>query len=255
MCPNPGLAQVLDGITASPETPRHLEQAIAYSELDMTRSSLLGSGAFGTVHKTRWRGTPIALKTSRDDCPDFEKRLFMRELETMLHLRHPNVVQFLGYVDSPFAIALEFLPNGDLRSYWQNNRLSLSKKIGICVDVLRALAYMHNRKPEAVIHRDVKPANVLMTASGVAKLSDFGLSRMTEKARRERSTYGGTAYGAGQHEGHLSREVGTKRYMAPEAVESAYTSAVDIFSSGATFYELFEHTETLYRCIIRFTIQ
>jgi serine/threonine protein kinase len=191
-----------------------------------------------------------ALLTSGDDCPEFEKTLFLREMETMIRMRHPNVVQFLGYVDSPFAIALEFLPSGDLKAYWQKNRLSVAKKMGICVDVLRALAYMHNRKPKACIHRDVKPANIMMSRSGVAKLSDFGLARMTQFARKERSDHGGLEYVGAESPGakddgsndnsKLSKEVGTKRYMAPEATAQVYTSAVDIFSAGATFYELFE---------------
>ena len=101
-------------------------------------------------------------------------------------MRHPNVVQFLGYVDKPFSIALEYLPNGDLRSYWLKHRPGFSKRVGICVDILRALAYMHHRKPKAVIHRDIKPENVMMTASGVAKLSDFGLARMTEVRQMSR---------------------------------------------------------------------
>ena len=96
----------------------------------------------------------------------------------MVRCRHPNIVQFLGYVDSPFVIVMEYLPNGDLRQYWRSRKVSMGHKVQICIDVLRALAYLHNRKPSSIIHRDIKPTNVLMTKSGVAKLTDFGLGRL-----------------------------------------------------------------------------
>lgn len=95
----------------------------------------------------------------------------------MARVRHPNIVQFLGYVSTPFVIVMELCPVGNLQNYWKSRRVSNSHKTRICIDVLRALAYLHNRKPSSIIHRDIKPTNVLMTESGVAKLTDFGLGR------------------------------------------------------------------------------
>lgn len=76
----------------------------------------------------------------------------------MVRCRHPNIVQFLGYVDSPFMIIMEYLPQGDLRVYWSQHKHGMSRahKTMICIDVLRALAYLHNRKPSSIIHRDIK---------------------------------------------------------------------------------------------------
>ena len=78
--------------------------------------------------------------------PTKEKLLFLRELEVMTRVRHPNIVQFLGYVDLPFVIIMELCPHGDLRTYWTKHKLGTAKKLRICIEVLRALAYMHNRK-------------------------------------------------------------------------------------------------------------
>jgi len=75
---------------------------------------------------------------------------------------------------------MEWLPCGDLKAYWRARTVTKAHKIRICIDVLRALAYLHNRKPSAIIHRDIKPTNVLMTKSGVAKLTDFGLGRFMQ---------------------------------------------------------------------------
>ena len=139
----------------------------------------IGSGGFGVVRCVKWRKTPAAAKIAHESIPLEHKHLVLRELKVMARLRHPNVVQFLGFVDSPFCVILEYLPMGDLRAYWRRRQLSVARKNQICIDVLRALAYLHNRRPSSVIHRDVKPTNVLITKSGVAKLTDFGLGRFT----------------------------------------------------------------------------
>jgi serine/threonine protein kinase len=147
--------------------------------LEEHTANLLGSGGFGSVRKLFWRGTPVAAKVSHGDISETQKQLFLRELELMVRCRHPNIVQFLGFVDTPFMIVMEFLPMGDLKMYWSQRRgMSKGHKVTVCIDVCRALAYLHNRRPSAIIHRDIKPTNVLMTRSGVAKLTDFGLSRI-----------------------------------------------------------------------------
>ena len=161
-----------------------VEEEIATSDLEGLEvagtEGLLGTGGFGEVRKVTWRGTPVAAKIAhKTDDDQTKKALFLRELEVMVSCRHPNVVQFLGYVDFPFMIVMEYLPLGDLKMYWAQHRgMTKGHKTGVCIDVLRALAYLHNRKPSSIIHRDIKPTNVLITKSGVAKLTDFGLSRV-----------------------------------------------------------------------------
>ena len=156
------------------------EEHIAISDLQglYDEGNRIGQGAFGEVRRVMWRHTPAAAKVAHPNMPDKEKQLFLRELEVMARVRHPNIVQFLGYMDKPFVIVLEYLPLGDLRNYWQTHKVSVAHKTRICVDILRALSYLHNRKPHAIIHRDIKPTNVLMADGGVAKLTDFGLGRM-----------------------------------------------------------------------------
>jgi len=228
------------------------DDLISFSDLDFKQ--LLGNGAFGTVHMAQWRMTPVAVKTAKKETTEFQKKLFMRELETLTRIRHPNVVQFLGFCVEPFCIALEYLPNSDLRTFCQRAKPNQSHKLRISIDIMRGLAYLHNRKPASVIHRDIKPTNVLISPSGTAKISDFGLAKMARCAPQEEagdptgddgpsrpSTSGtGSSGDERRRSSGLSGNVGTQRYMAPEAHGESYTCAVDVFSAGATLYELFE---------------
>lgn len=160
------------------------------------KNTIIGAGAFGEVRKVWWRKTPAAAKIAKLDISQADKDLFLRELEVMTKCRHPNIVQFFGYVDTPFVIVMEWLPMGDLKAYWKSRRISTAHKIQICVDMLRAIAYLHNRRPHAIIHRDIKPTNVLMTKSGVAKLTDFGLGRFMAEAKYHGSKHGGNEWGS-----------------------------------------------------------
>lgn len=154
------------------------EEEIAPTDIEgLLDGKSLGAGGFGEVRRVLWRKTPAAAKIAHADMPRSEKLLFLREVEVMTRLRHPNIVQFLGHVDQPFVLIMELVPGGDLRGYWMSGKRSVKTKTLICIDVLRALAYLHNRKPSSIIHRDIKPTNVLI-ANHVAKLTDFGLGRM-----------------------------------------------------------------------------
>ena len=199
----------------------------------------IGSGSFGVVRKVAWRKTPVAAKVAHNMLPE-QKQLFLRELEVMVRLRHPNVVQFLGYVDKPFVIVMEYLPCGDLRAYCKTRRVSVSHKSRICVDVLRALTYLHNRKPSSIIHRDVKPTNVLMTRSGVAKLTDFGLGRFTivdddtwHGGMHFDSKHSGSAYEDSRHGGRSPPLTPGRRRSMPPVLPSQNSPVVAAMAAAA----------------------
>ena len=190
------------------------EEVIALEDLEglNDEGNVLGQGSFGVVRRVRWRMTPAAAKVSHKGMPKEAKGLVLRELELMVRCRHPNIVQFLGYVDTPFVIVMELLPMGDLRSYWRRRNVGNSHKVAICIDVLRALAYLHNRAPSPIVHRDVKPTNVLLTASGIAKLTDFGLARHEVAPDVLSSKYKGSPARAG-----LTGTVADFGFMPPAA--------------------------------------
>ena len=202
------------------------EEQIAHTDLVglYDEANIIGAGAFGEVRKVSWRKTPAAAKIAKVDLSEAEKSLFLRELDVLTRCRHPNIVQFLGYVDQPFVIVMEWLPMGDLKQYWRARTITKGHKYQICIDVLRALAYLHNRKPAAIIHRDIKPTNVLMTKSGVAKLTDFGLGRFLSFETPDSSKHSGTAFYMGERSPmprRRSQKTGSGTGGSPEIVRRA----------------------------------
>lgn len=195
-------------------------------ELYIDTNRLVGEGSFGKVYMAKWRETPVIAKVAHKEMNEIQKILCIREFETLTKVHHPNVVQLLGYVNEPFVLVMEHLPGGSL----ENQTLSHNKKIDVCIDILRALAYLHNRKPEKIIHRDIKPSNVVLSRSGRAKLVDFGLSRIAELSLPS------------QTNDELTGSVGTIMYMAPEAKsKKQYSHKIDIWSAGILMKKLLPH--------------
>jgi serine/threonine protein kinase len=129
-------------------------------------------------------------------------------------------------------------------------------------DILQGLAYIHNRRPYSLIHRDIKPTNILITNSKVAKITDFGLSKFynlhkvhsftnlssldslfKQESNKEKTTQSNNENTSEPLiKKELTAHVGTERYMAPEANNSAnYDNKIDIYSCGILFYEMFEN--------------
>ena len=158
----------------------------------------------------------------------------------MTKLHHPNVIQLLGFVKDPFVIVLEYMPHGDLWDYIKYNKLSVEQKVDICIDILRAMTYIHSRKPHYIIHRDIKLHNILVSSNGKIKLADFGLSKLVVNPCDNFNSSLPNVNSIND----LTSNVGTKRYMAPELFQhNIYTNLIDIWSCGIAFYEIFEETK------------
>jgi serine/threonine protein kinase len=150
---------------------------IPCNEITIDYDRCLGSGEYGQVFMGRWRGTTVAIKIFKN-LPEEKSFLIIREFETMTKLHHPNIIQLLGYINSPFCLIMEYIDNGNLDDYIYNKNHSILCKLKILLEILKGLAYIHERKPSYVIHRDIKPSNFLITKNKVVKIADFGISRL-----------------------------------------------------------------------------
>jgi len=187
----------------------------------------LGEGAMGVVHRARdsGLGRVVALKMLAAEYGGEEElhARFRREAEAIGRLNHPNIVAVhdTGDADGRLYLAMELLEGDDLRALIEAAPPPpLADRVRILAQVCDGLGYAHSR---GVVHRDVKPANILVTTSATAKILDFGLARV---AARPAITQRGAI-------------LGTPHYMSPEqAGGQPLDHRSDIFSAGSVFYEL-----------------
>jgi len=147
----------------------------------------IGEGSFGKVHVAEWRGTPVAIKRLYANALTVNARLFEKEITTMRRLHHPKVVQFLGFAMSSetagLCMVMELFGHGSIEDYIKRgNHVSWQTSIRWCADMAQSLAYIHNLKPDHIIHRDIKPGNFMLTDSLKVKLGDFGIARLFDSA-------------------------------------------------------------------------
>ncbi|HSA52052.1 MAG TPA: serine/threonine-protein kinase, partial [Yinghuangia sp.] len=189
---------------------------------------VLGRGASGTVWAGEGPEGPVAIKLLREDLASDEVLVarFVQERTALVSLDHPGIVGIHDLVVDGVDLALVMdLVNGpDLRTRLERERvLKPALAAAICADVADGLSAAH---AEGVIHRDVKPENILLdTAYGQirARLTDFGIARLVDAPRRTRAT----------------RIIGTPDYLAPEIIEGLQpTAAVDVYALGTVLYEL-----------------
>jgi len=192
----------------------------------------LGEGGMAVVYKawdTRLERA-VAVKFIRKDvigAAYHEKMLkrFEREAKALARLSHPNIVKVYDFGEhegEPYLV-MEYLEGGTLKG-----RLAGGKRLGykeaarLLLPVGRALAYAHDKN---LIHRDVKPANILVSKTGEPTLSDFGIAKILDV--KESHTLTGTGIW-----------VGTPEYMAPEQWRNEVSVQTDVYALGVVFYEL-----------------
>src|SRR5437870_9387448 len=165
----------------------------------------------------------VALKTITAGVSDYPNLLerFYREAQAAGGLQHPNIVTIYELAESggvPF-IAMEYLEGESLEKLIARKpALPLATKLGYIVQTCRALDFAHRR---GVIHRDVKPANIVVTRDGIVKVVDFGIARLADTPQTQTGTL-----------------LGTLAYMSPEQLRGQNADArTDIWAMGVVLYE------------------
>ncbi|WCJ31081.1 mitogen-activated protein kinase kinase kinase 5 [Euphorbia peplus] len=200
------------------------------------KGKLIGRGTFGSVYvaSNRETGALCAMKEV-DIFPDDPKsaesiKQLEQEIKVLSQLKHPNIVQYYGseIVEDHFNIYLEYVHPGSINKYAREHCGAITENVvrSFTRHILSGLAYLHSMK---TIHRDIKGANLLVDASGVVKLADFGMSKLITGQAAELSLKG------------------SPYWMAPELMQAVMQKdthsdlalAVDIWSLGCTIIEMF----------------
>ncbi|MBW1982364.1 MAG: serine/threonine protein kinase [Deltaproteobacteria bacterium] len=214
------------------------DETVVMQEATQTKPSLgryeiieeLGRGAMGIVYKGHDPKLDrlTAIKTIRftDDFDEDQvekiKEQFYREAEVVAKLSHPNIVTIydVGEDLDLSYLAMEYLEGVSLERYaHKDNLLPIRRAIDVVSQVCDALEYAHGR---GIVHRDVKPANIMILNDGLVKVTDFGIARATATSKTRTGVIKGTPY-----------------YMSPEQISGMKVDGrSDIFSLGVVFYQL-----------------
>eukprot|EP01121_Diplochlamys_sp_Union-15-3_P022745 TRINITY_DN977_c0_g2_i2.p1 TRINITY_DN977_c0_g2~~TRINITY_DN977_c0_g2_i2.p1 ORF type:complete len:404 (-),score=60.51 TRINITY_DN977_c0_g2_i2:32-1204(-) len=229
--------KTISGSVLGKESNSFSTPAIEAKELHII--SKIGGGSFGNVFKGSCRGKRVAIKILHKQ--ELEEKVlsqFLKEVEIMTHLRHPNIVLYMGACTEPgeLAIVTELVPKGNLHDLLHNSaiEISLVLKLKMAKDIAQGMNWLHCSKP-LVIHRDLKPTNLLVDNDWTIKVCDFGLSTACPNILKDDGT----------------EPPGTPLWMSPEILKGKpLTEKADVYSYGLVLWEiltrqeLFPHLDT-----------
>jgi len=182
--------------------------------------SPLGSGGFGTVYlaEDTWIDKKVAIKVPHRQNADFS--VLLHEPRLLASLNHPNIVSILTAEkqENIFFIVMEYVPSDTLEAIIaRDGQIDLARTLDYTCQICNALDHAHQ---QGIIHRDLRPGNVLVTEGGLLKVADFGTSRFLEIAA------------------HGTTIIGSPPYMAPEQFHGKAVFASDVYSLGVTMYQM-----------------
>uniref|UniRef100_A0A1B0DBN5 Mitogen-activated protein kinase kinase kinase 7 n=2 Tax=Phlebotomus papatasi TaxID=29031 RepID=A0A1B0DBN5_PHLPP len=216
--------------------PKPFVEEVNYDEID--HLEIVGKGSFGTVYKAKWREHFVAVKYIEQE---HERNAFAVEVRQLSRVAHPNIVALYGACTKKphVCLVMEYAEGGSLYAvlhctpkptYTAAHAMSWARQCALGV------AYLHDMSPKPLIHRDLKPPNLLLVQGGtVLKICDFGT--VTDKATL------------------MTNNKGSAAWMAPEVFESStYTEKCDVFSWGIILWEVLSREQPFKEIEHTFTI-
>ncbi|CAF0829783.1 unnamed protein product [Adineta steineri] len=197
---------------------------------DIKLGDELGSGAFGSVYKARWlsKNRPVACKVitiPRTNAAERLEKSFMQELIAYSELSGAYILKMYGFTASRvgsnkrYMLVMEYMSRGSLSSVIkkEGDKISLQRKVDMARNIASGTRKIHDHR---MIHRDIRPDNILVNENYLAKIGDFGIARVVDPLN--------------QH-----TQIGYQSYMPPEFYQGSYDQKLDIFTFGLTLNELF----------------
>src|ERR1700719_552211 len=196
--------------------------------------SMLGAGGMGEVYLAQdmHLGRKVAIKLLLPELTHDERdlRRFEHEAQAASALNHPNILTIyeFGQAEGLRFIVSEYIEGLTLRYKMANGRMELHTVIDIAIQIASALAAAH---ASGIVHRDIKPDNVIVRSDGIVKVLDFGIAKLNERNIGE--TIRRTASGIASSTSEPGMVIGTAKYMSPEQARGLQVDArSDIFSLG-----------------------
>ncbi|CAL1385308.1 unnamed protein product [Linum trigynum] len=198
---------------------------------NFSQSRKIGEGGYGPVYRCNLDHTPVAIKVLRPDAAQGRSQ-FQQEVEVLSCIRHPNMVLLLGACPEYGCLVYEYMANGSLedRLFRRGNTppLSWQHRFRIAAEIGTGLLFLHQTKPEPLVHRDLKPGNILLDRNFVSKISDVGLARLVPPAVADSVT-----------QYRMTSTAGTFCYIDPEYQQTGMLGIKsDIYSLGIMFLQI-----------------
>ncbi|XP_057458329.1 U-box domain-containing protein 35 isoform X2 [Lotus japonicus] len=193
-------------------------------------SQKIGEGGYGPVFKCYLDHTPVAVKVLRPDAAQ-GKSQFQQEIDILSCMRHPNLVLLLGACPEYGILVYEYMANGSLEDClfqkMNSKALSWQLRFQIAAEIATGLLFLHQAKPEPLVHRDLKPGNILLDHNCVSKISDVGLARLVPVVAENVTQC------------RMTSAAGTFCYIDPEYQQTGMLCVKsDVYSLGIIFLQL-----------------